>query len=626
MNDHDEMALTISAPLYEAPDEHNTGGPAPGPVAVDPVKAKFRAPTGGRLRWVVALVATSLVLAGAVGLAAVAGAGNSTSPTLAYVPANALAYAEARLDLPGNQRDEATRFLARLPGLLDSTSLPLKIGRALDGMMGSVAGGRLSYTRDLEPWFAGPAAVALLPPPTSTDETSAAGTKRPRPAVLIAVKDRPQVEAFLDKLRAEAIAQGATVTPVAVGGTDGWTIAPKDGPGITVALTEDMLVASERPEDLALLMDTKAGRVPGLAGSEAFGAATAGAPADRIGSAFVRAELMGDLLAASASDGAAAGLPAGLLTAAKLPDWFFATLRAEGDRLVIDGRSAAVAGSTPAPVRPSEIVGGVPSNAIAYAESHEAGKLIGELLRAVRSSPETASQLKQFDQLEPFLGVSLDAFFDFVKDAALVVVPPAAGSDAPQVGLVASLTDESVAAARLTRLRALLALGGDRVGARVTTESYGLATVVTVTFTQPSDGGAGASGLPFDSISWALDRDRLVVGLTPAFVKAILDTPAGEGLGDDPAFQAKLAQAGGPATAGLAYIDLRGLLGLVDGAAGSIPGDMAGRMAAFEPYLDVLDSIVAVRGRDGDTPTIRIVLTTRPTAQEAPPEPRSPAP
>jgi hypothetical protein len=625
MSNHDEAVLASPAPVQEAPNEHNTGGPAPGPVAVDPVRAKLRAPAGGRLRWVVALLATSLVLAGAVGLAAVAGGGNSTSPTLAYVPADALAYAEARLDLPGNQREEATRFLARLPGLLDSTSLPLKIGRALDGMMGSVAGGRLSYTRDLEPWFAGPAAVALLPPPTSTDETSAAGTTRPRPAVLIAVKDRPQAEAFLEKLRAEASAQGATVTPVAVGGADGWTIARKDGPGVTVALTEDMLVASERPEDLALLMDTKAGRVPGLAGSEAFRAATAGAPADRIGSAFVRAELMGDLLAASASGGAAAGLPAGLLTAAKLPDWVFATLRAEGDRLVIDGRSAAVAGSTPAPVRPSEIVGGVPSNAIAYAESHEAGKLIGELVRALRSSPETASQLQQFDQLEPLLGVSLDAFFDFVNDAALVVLPPAAGSDAPQVGLVASLTDESVAAARLTRLRALLALGGDRVGARVTTESYGLATVVTVTFTQPSD-GAGASGLPFDSISWALDRGRVVVGLTPEFVKTILDTPAGEGLGDDPAFQAKLARAGGPATAGLAYIDLRGLLGLADGAAGSIPGDMAGRMAAFEPYLDVLDSIVAVRGRDGDTPTIRIVLTTRPTAPEAPPEPRSPAP
>ena len=358
--------------------------------------------------------------------------------------------------------------------------------------------------------------------------------------------------------------------------------------------------------------------MPGLAGSEAYRAATAGAPADRIGSAFVRAELMGDLLAAGASDGATAGLPAGLLTAQKLPDWAFATLRAEDDRLVIDGRTAPVAGSSPAPVRPSEIVGGVPSTTVVYAETHAAGEIIGELVRALRSSPETASQLQQFDQLEPFLGVSLDAFFDFVKGAAVVVLPPAAGSDTPQFGLVGSLTDDSVAAARLTRLRALLALGGDRVGARVTTESYGLATIVTVTLTQPPD-GAGAGSLPFDSISWALDRGRVVVGLTPAFVKAILDTPAGEGLGDDPAFQANLAEAGGPATAGLAYLDLRGLLDLAGRSGGTLAGGLAVGTAAVEPYLDVLDSVVAVRGNDGDTPTIRIVLTTRPAAQEAQP-------
>ncbi len=615
MGENDDLALATPTPAHETAGERTAGEPAPVPVLVEPVRAR-RAPSGGRLRWIVALVATALVLAGAVGLAAVAGAGNGASPTLAYVPADALAYAEARLDLPGDQRDQATRFLTRLPGLLDSANLPFKVDRALDGILGGQTGGRLSYTRDLAPWFAGAAAVAVLPPPAPG--TAGMGTPEPRPALLIAVKDRPQAEAFLEKLRAEAGAQNATVAPVAIGGTDGWTITPKDGPGMTVALTEDMLLAAERPEDLAPLLDAKAGRVPGLAGSEVFRAATAGAPADRIGSAFVRAALMGDLLAAGASDGATAGLPAGLLTTEKLPDWAFATLRAEDDRLVIDGRTAPVAGSSPAPIRPSEIVGGVPSTTVVYAETHAAGEIIGELVRALRSSPEMASQLQQFDQLEPFLGVSLDAFFDFVKDAAMVVLPPAVGSDTPQVGLVGSLTDDSVAAARLTRLRALLALGGDRVGARVTTESYGLATIVTVTLSQPPD-GAGASSLSFDSISWALDRGRVVIGLTPAFVKAILDTPSGEGLGDDPAFQANLAEAGGPATAGLAYLDLRRLLDLAGRSGGTLDGGLAGGTAAVEPYLDVLDSVVAVRGNDGDTPTIRIVLTTRPAAQETQP-------
>jgi len=132
MNDNDDLDSTTPRPVLESAGERTTGGSAPIPVLVEPVRPR-RAPASGPLRWVVALVATALVLAGAVGLTAVAGAGNGASPTLAYVPADALVYAEARFDLPGNQRDQATRFLARLPGLLDSANLSLKIDRALSG-------------------------------------------------------------------------------------------------------------------------------------------------------------------------------------------------------------------------------------------------------------------------------------------------------------------------------------------------------------------------------------------------------------------------------------------------------------------------------------------------------------
>ena len=87
-------------------------------------------------------------------------------------------YAEARLDLPGDQRDQATRFLAQLPGLLDSANLSTKIDRALDGLLGSQTDGRLGYTSDLAPWFAGPAAVALLPPPASPASPAPPGRAR----------------------------------------------------------------------------------------------------------------------------------------------------------------------------------------------------------------------------------------------------------------------------------------------------------------------------------------------------------------------------------------------------------------------------------------------------------------
>ncbi len=77
------------------------------------------------------------------------------------------------------------------------------------------------------------------------------------------------------------------------------------------------------------------------------------------------------------------------------------------------------------------------------------------------------------------------------------------------------------------------------------------------------------------------------------------------------AVQEALAQAGGPATAGLAYVDVPGLLDFA--VAMFVPG--AGRgFGGLEPYIGAADSITAVQGRDGESPTVRIVLTTNPAA------------
>src|ERR687896_1571208 len=74
---------------------------SPGPPPGQPPPRR-----SNRLRWIVALLATALVVTGGVALALVVG-GSRTQTALGptYLPAGSFAYLEARLDLPGDQRE-----------------------------------------------------------------------------------------------------------------------------------------------------------------------------------------------------------------------------------------------------------------------------------------------------------------------------------------------------------------------------------------------------------------------------------------------------------------------------------------------------------------------------------------
>jgi hypothetical protein len=67
------------------------------------------------LRWLVALLTTLAMLLGSLGLAAFAQTGDATGPE--FLPADTFLYAEARLDLPGDQREQLMTFLGHFPGL-----------------------------------------------------------------------------------------------------------------------------------------------------------------------------------------------------------------------------------------------------------------------------------------------------------------------------------------------------------------------------------------------------------------------------------------------------------------------------------------------------------------------------
>ena len=74
---------------------------------------------------------------------------------LGYVPGDSLAYAEVRLDLPGDQRQQVAAFLSKFPGFADQAALDTKIGETLDQLVGKASDGKQSYTKDIAPWFGG---------------------------------------------------------------------------------------------------------------------------------------------------------------------------------------------------------------------------------------------------------------------------------------------------------------------------------------------------------------------------------------------------------------------------------------------------------------------------------------
>ena len=97
------------APVYE---------PAASGVPAQPVLAGSppRRPRS-RMRWIVAAVVVALVVGSSAAVAAVLTGASPQASILGYVPTDSIAYAELRLDLPGDQRQAVGAFLSKFPGL-----------------------------------------------------------------------------------------------------------------------------------------------------------------------------------------------------------------------------------------------------------------------------------------------------------------------------------------------------------------------------------------------------------------------------------------------------------------------------------------------------------------------------
>ena len=109
------------------------------------------------------LIAVVLAIAAFVGILVTGRAPNAK--VLGYVPDGTIAYGEARLDLPGDQRLALASFLSKFPGFADQSAIETKLNEVMDRFVGGVTNGDQAYTTDIQPWFDGELAFALGPLP-----------------------------------------------------------------------------------------------------------------------------------------------------------------------------------------------------------------------------------------------------------------------------------------------------------------------------------------------------------------------------------------------------------------------------------------------------------------------------
>jgi len=580
-------------------------------------------------RWWVAIAVTVLVVGSVAGAVVVATRGAGASPTLGYVPSNAIVYAEGRLDVPGDQGVALASFLSNFPGFSDTSNLQAKLDDTWDRLFAAIPGNPLTYSADVAPWVQGTIAVAVLPGATPS---------APRAVALVAVANQDRAQAELDKLVTAARSAGVSPAETTIGAAPVWTFpptarapgassgataAPRER-GVSVALLPGAFVAASDPATIGTLQDVKAGRAAGLEGSQPYRDATSGTAASDLAAVYVSTGALGQELQALVPSIAPAPSPLASPLSSPLvacvtrafPVSAYGTLRAESDRLVADLRAQAPSGSATGTARTSTLVDHVPGTALVYLETHDAGATLVCLLTQVTAVlPATASGSSvRLGQVEGLLGGRLESLVSWMGDAGIVVDAPTGASRVPRVALLASVPDAALAAERLGQLHALIGLAtlGGAQGITLTETSHGSATITTVSIAASSlslpgvTGGAGGAPTSI-ALSWTLSNGRFILGLGQDEVAALLDQASAQSLGATPAFTDALASAGGPATTGFAYVDLRALRAAAESAMPAT--ERSAYDASVRPYLLPFDRLMVVNSANGSATISRAIIT-----------------
>ncbi len=542
------------------------------------------------VRWIVALLATVLVVVTGVGLAMLA-TGSRTPAALGptFLPPDTVAYLESRLDLPGDQRENLVSFMGRFPGFADPAAFDLKVNDTLDRLTREASQDRYTYTGDIKPWFEGEFALGVTEVPEMSSGPDGLGASResiPPFVGALSVADRAALDAFLARLRADA--PGATFTESSHGSATIVTYQPESGPeqAFSYAVTDESLLFALTPEHLVAALEVRSGAQPSLAGSAIFQERIASLPPERLGAVYLDLSVYRTLVEAGSSE--LDGTTSEILSEAldQLPEAVAGSLRVEDDRMVLDMLVSAGVDTPLSPSRSTSLAARMSSTSAVYSETRDVGEGISKVVEGLVTS--LGAPPAQLEQVEAFLGVPVEDFLLWMEDAAVSV---AVDGDQLTVGLAATVTDATVAAQRVERLTTAIRAASAFGEVPFSIEEEDIAGSLVTTIAAKSDPSSPLpDDLPFEpSLSYGIHDDIFYLGLGD-FVSGAMQRSESDSLAGNADYATALEAAGGATNSGVAYVDLAALRGFMEAL---IPDEgRAEYDRDVKPYLEAFDRFI----------------------------------
>jgi hypothetical protein len=572
---------------------------------------------GRRLRWAAALAVIAVVLGASAAVAAFISGAASQSTVIGYVPTDSLAYVEARLDLPGDQRKAVGEFLAHFPGFKDTAALDTKIDEALDQFVKDATGDKHTYTTDIKPWFGGELALSLGPLPPASDFSSGGDSaiRQFRALGLLSVTDPAGAQAYFDKL---AAATGEETTKQGYNGTQLTVYAEKDGPSLAYGVIGGKVVAIGDLASVKAAVDSNG--KSGFADQPGPKAALDAANDDHIGFVYVALRPLMDWSAGLSKTAAGSGgmvmEPISDALLKTIPAWGSYWLRVEQNALVMEAAAAkpeVSIGSTEN--RTSTLVKHVPASAMVMSVSNSLGATIGQAIDLYKGEPAYKPLIDQLDQALGVVG-GRDAALGWIGDTA-IVVNDAGGT--PEAGLLVDPTDAAKAKAFLTSISTLVGLAGSQQGITVRTEDYNGSTITIIDLgdLKKTLGGDSAQfgALPIPAgahleIAYAVTDDLVVLGTGPGFVKHVLDTTDGTSLASEQQYKDLAGRVG--AGTGQSFVDVTAIRLLLEKAASaSGSGSLSKYESDVKPFIEPFDAMFASGTYQGDLGRSTVIISVK---------------
>lgn len=544
----------------------------------------------GLWRWGVALVATVLLVVSGSGLVAFAQSGAAESKGPQFVPADAPAYVEVRLDRPDGQAEALAQFMTAFPGFADAASFDLKADQVIDDLIESVTDGAMTYSGEVESFITGEMGLGL------TDLEAAMNGGDPLVIVGIAISDRAGAQSFLDLLLADQVADD-DVTEETYGSADIVT----DG-STSVAVTDEWILFGPDLDVVKVGVDTLDGTIPSLADSAEFTSAFSRVPPGHLGAAYLNLQSFSsfvDMAGMMAAGQSGMDMPTADL-AALLPTDMVAYLAADGDRMTLQAYVTPGEGTPDVAVGDSVLATLFPADTQLYLETRELGTTIETALASVfeMMDEETTQQVAP---IESMLGEPLPTFLDFVSDAA---VGAGLTSDGLWLGIAAEVEDEATANTRIERLLSIVRLASSGADSGVSVDETTVGDAAVTVITLPIDDTMAGSGVPIsvgDTISVSVADGTLLIG-TGDFVESALSGASVDSLGASAGYTDALA--GETVNTGVLYANISSLLSVLD----PMISMMVPEWADIQPYATALDRMIAVGTADDDVLGARMTV------------------